>query len=301
MNDKRYFFLIFYVLIYNFHLLGFAGLFFNDKPESSSGQPVSSIERQINTLEKEKHDLDQLQTGYSQERDKLTTTAESLKDKQKTTSSEIFIQKRSSLISQTIQELNDIQKSQEQLQAVIDQELSLLKTYANDQRFENLRKPRKASYNFDDLQELTERLASFRTRIAELEKSKALAQDDLNKRKKNLTVLQEEYKEKERQQAEFGSTYPALNTDQELSVAQQGELLDEQKQLAQYKKDLADIKAKEAERRVSLIELQLAIARDQSGVIKEDYTRVKQSLIVDEQYVQKAERELEVKRQNFVT
>jgi small-conductance mechanosensitive channel len=304
MNDKKRLIVGIWCLIASpLSLCGFAGLLYPEKTESTAARPLSSVERQVNTLEKEKRDLEHLRAAYAQERDKLGHLSGSVKEKLKAQPNQAtFFQKKLSIISQLLQELNDLQKSEEQLQGLIDQELSVLKNYATDQRFENLKKPRKASYSFDDLQELGERLVGFRNRISELEKSKVAATEDLNKRKKTLAVLNDEYKEKERLQEEFSSNPPVpTGTDRELSLQQQGELLDEQKRLALYKKDLADIKAKEADHRFALIEAQLAIARDQAGVIKEDYTRVKQALIVDEDYIHKVEQELEAKRQLSVT
>ncbi len=272
--------------------------------EKKESAPVNPLDRQIQTLEKEKSELGS-QAERKAQAEKISTQIAILKEKLKTasTTEREFLNKKLSLLSQILQACNELQQAVQQVEGLIAQHQALLHEYKEDPEFKNLRIPVQASYSFDKLQELGQRLLDYKIKISDLEKNKLTSADDLAKRKKALAAIQEEYREKQKQQEEFGLRTSAEVTPAEngFSPAQRGELLDEHKRLLSYKKDLAELKVKESERKLALSDSQLEITKKQALGIRDDYARIKRSLHVDAQYVKKAETELESKRQGLAT
>ena len=277
--------------------------FASDRLSEQQGVYVNVIDKQLQSLEKEKTDIqaiiEQRKIALESASAELTIVKEKLK---KSRSSEAnFLQKKLSLASQRYQLLTELEHQYQQMGNVLEQNIKLLHEYKSDPDFKNFRMSLKASPSFDDLQELARRNLDYKTRVVDLEKHKKMAIEDLAKRKKALASITEEYKEKKRQHEEFSSSGRKIDVaNGAFSASQQGELLDDQVNQLTTKKELAEAKVKESEMRLALIETQLTINRAQATLLKDDYTRIKRVLNVDANYVHNAEKALEEKRQESV-
>lgn len=254
---------------------------------------LSSVEKQLQALEKEKEEFSKGQQR-AQEIAARGAELKSLRAKMaKVTGPEQeFLNKKISLIAQDQQVLSEIEHVRQQYKALLNEHSKLLQDYKSDPEFSKLKVPVKAAYGFEEFEELGRRMFSIRSRLSALEKSRASAYDDMNKRKKARTVLEEEYQEKARQQEDFSHSEAADG----MNHAQNAELIDLQKRLITDKKDLAENKVKEAEQRIGFLDSQITITRAQLIRVKEYYENIKPALHVDVSYVKKAESELERKR-----
>ena len=126
-------------------------------------------------------------------------------------------------------------------------------------------------------------------RLKELEKNQKSANYDFNKRKKSAALALEDYKDKKKQQEDFNITHKKSDgASEKFTFHEQGEILDEQVKLALIKKEFAELKIKEAEARLALVDSQLMITKGQIGALKDDYIRIKRSLNVDARFVKKS-------------
>jgi small-conductance mechanosensitive channel len=213
-----------------------------------------------------------------------------------------LLNKKISLLMQDYQIISEIESVRSHHKLLLQDHSKLLAEYKDDPEFLKLKIPVKASYGFDEFEERGYRLFSVKTRLAELEKSRAAAYEDIVKRKKARAVIEEEYQEKTRQQEAFSRGAETTEGNRHT----QGELIDLQKQLLNDKKVLADLRLKEAEQRLASIDNQILILRAQYQTLKSDYEQVKRALYVDAEYLRKAESDFERKmhdssiaRENF--
>ncbi len=263
-----------------------------DAQQVSSQLSLSSIEKQLSVLQKEKEEASAIQR--TQDLPARANEQRSLRAKfaKASPQDQEFLNKKISLVAQDYQILTEIERVWQQYKTILDEHIKILQEYKNDPEFSKLKVPAKAAYGFEEFEELGRRLFSIRTRLADLEKSRAAAYDDLSKRKKSRAMLEEEYQEKVRQQEDFAR---AESTEGQTHV-QNAELIDLQKRLLNDKRILAEVKTKEAEQRISYLDSQTTIARAQRARVNEDYEAIKRALYVDASYVKKAESELERKR-----
>lgn len=260
--------------------------------------PKTTTEKQLATLIKEKEDitrhpeirslLEEISTAISTARQRIRVVPDQ----------SAFLNKKLSLLGSLYQVLTELEQVVPQLEATIELHIKLLEEYAADQSFEGLRIPVRSSYAFDDLRQLVRSILDVQTRLADVEKNKKSAEDDVVKRKRALATIQEEFKEKERQQEGFSAE--TKDDFSGFTTRQRSELLDEQTRLLRYKKDLLSERVKEAEQRLSYVDSQIFVLRGQLVVLKEEYAHIKRALHVDTAYVRQAEKELEENRQDSV-
>jgi len=250
---------------------------------------LNAVDKQLAALYKEKADLD----ATSQLQDLANRAAEqkTLKAKLSTlTGPELEnANKKLSLITQDYHVLSEIEQVQQQQRTLVEDRIKLLEEYKEDPEFTKLQIAIKASYSFDEFEELGRRVLYTKSRLSELEKSRIAAYDDLNKRKKARTALEEEYQEKKKQQEDFSRVELAEDN----TRAEQGEIIDLQKKLLDDKKALASAKVEEAEQRIVLLDTHITILQVQLEVLDKSYNHVKGALNVASSYVQKAEEALE--------
>ncbi len=284
--------------IFQINAGAFVHLAKQDKPEQHHVQ-VSATDKQLQTLEKEKNELltEDIKPTVEEITARLSEIKERIKQPRTGRRTE-FLTKMQSILNTTYQIVTEIDQERDQIKNIIDQTAKLLNEYKADPEFEKLRVAEKAAPDFDDLQELLQRIRDANARSVELGKTKLSLSPDINKRKKAVAVLQEQYQAKKNEQEAF-STQKEEEVNG-LNHKEQGQILDEQLRQFKYKVELAQLKVKEAELRLSLIDTQLMIIREQINVFKSDSTRIKRALNIDTNYVKSAETALEAKRQTLV-
>ncbi len=204
-----------------------------------------------------------------------------------------FLQKKIGIVSQTYNYATEAVEELRQLQSLYDQNLSLIEEYhAGPQR---VALPQKSIPSFDDLQEAARRIFDANQRLQELEKNKLSFSGDIYKRKKALDSAKDQLKEKKKQSESFIDERQTQENG--LSKREQGELFDETIKQLNQKIKLSELKLKESEVRLGIIEVQIAILRSQLTVYKEDFNRIKRSVVIDAVYVKRAQDILEKQRQ----
>lgn len=251
----------------------------------------TTIDKQLTILEKEKISTD-IVKKYEHDLKKIDSDQVVLKERIAKLYGEQkeLGQKELSLLNQMQQVVTEIIQKVEQIANVSEQHIKLLQEYKADPDFQSLKVPDKAAYNFDDLQDIERRILEVHNKLADLEKKKNNAQEDLTKRRKTVAVIQEEFKEKQRQQKNFStSNHSSL----------QGEIIDAEKQLLTYRQELTELKVKELEVTSAFIGTQLFVAQKQLEVLMQEQARLKRTLRVDNTCVQEAEGALEARRQEL--
>jgi len=263
--------------------------FFKSGKTAEVTKVATGMDKQLEILQKER---EQLESGKKYDADLKKIEAEQFIVKEKIT--KLFGEQKElatrelSLLSQIQQVIAEIVQKNEQIYALIDRHSKLLQEYKEDPDFENLKITDKAAYSFDDLQDIERRILEINNKITELEKNKVNGQEDLVKRRKALSALQEELKDKQRQQKNFSTSN---------SSSLQGEVIDAEKQLLGFKQDLFDLKVKELDVTLAYINTQLYVAQGQLEILNKEQARIKRTVRVDTHYVHEAENSLEAKRQ----
>lgn len=266
------------------------------KQEKQESSP-STIEKQLQTLEKEKNELEEIERTTKKRVDEITADIAQLKEAlaRNSTTKKEYLNQRLSVLGQIQQVLTEISQAHQQHEATIAQHSEELQDYKADPDFNKLKLARKTAPDFNDWREFVPRLNEKKKQITALEKNKASITYDLNRRKKNLLAIQEQYKEKQKQQDQLNDQKP----DGTISARERGQLLDDNMRLLLLKKELAELKVKEAEARLLLINTQLEHAKEQLAIFEKDYAWLKRTLVIDSAYLKRAEGELEKKRQLY--
>lgn len=265
---------------------------------------VSAIDKQLQIVERDMQDTSipavQSRTRLDTLSADLATAREASQRAHGTTGR--FLKKKYSSINQEYQEAQEVEQALAALTELLKQKRAVLEESKADPEFTNQRLPIRASHAFADIEEVGRRINEMKNKITELERLRISATDDLTKRKKALAAVDDESRERRRQFDAFraGDRVKLDAGLESFTTREQGELLDLLMRQYALKHELAEIRVKEGEQRIGLIETQLGIARSQLAVLKEDQSRIKRSLFVDAQYVARAEREREEKRQLFV-
>ncbi len=255
---------------------------------------LTSVQKQLETLEREKEEIEKSPQRQQQLAD-LAAHIKALKAKVTTLTNAKeaeLLHKKISLLTQDYQVISEIESLRQQYKNLLQENIKLLSEYKEDPEFNKLKLPTKATYGFDEFEDRGYRVLSGKKRLAELEKSRALVYDDIAKRKKTRATIEQEYQEKSRQQDEFSRRTASAEG---VNRIVQGELIDLEKQLLNDKRILADLRIKEVEQRLALIDNQIIILRAQYVTFKSDYEKVKRALYVDTDYLHKAEKEFERK------
>lgn len=273
-------------------------LFMPEKAKDSGQKFSNTIEEQIQKLE---GDYALFQEQFSQpdlknQLDVVSARIENIKASLQDAPDDNFLNEKLSFANQEYQALIEIQQARKDLLAMLDQHIKLLREYLEAPDFKRLRKELKTYYSFNDLQEENKLLREYQDRLVQTEEKNKANITDIANKKKMLTALETELKEKKRLQEDFLAK--SNQSPNGLSIQQKSELLDANVELLTVKKELAQLKVAEAERRGALLDSQLYVLRNQLTLLKSEYARIKRALRVDGQYVQNAKTELEKKRQH---
>lgn len=268
------------------------------KQEKNEAPQISVQEKQLQAIDKELAELNELHKRSKLQLDGIVAEIAVLKDKAERAQGEQaeYLLQRLSLYNQIQQAVTEKLQEESQYRSYLDQRANLIKDQGADTEFAQARIPKKTIPDFDDLQDLLARRGELRDQISQLEKNKMSAANDLARRKKAFTAINDNYKEHLKQQEvllEQQRENPAW------SAREKGQLFDDETRLILAKKELAELKVRAGEARLALIEVQLEQARTKEAVVEKDYHRLKRTLIVDTSYLKKVEAKLENSRQTY--
>ncbi len=176
----------------------------------------------------------------------------------------------------------------QQLKSLYEEIKKVLDGIASDPQFTKLIVEQRASYTFEELEQLNQKIIDSKNRLIELKNSVQKLQADTGRYTKEIDQLQIEIKEKSKQQKSY--------TQQPQTSLIDGDLLDIQGRLLAQRKELTGFKLKESEYRLALANLQLQTTKSQLEILEREYKRVKRATVIPSKYIKKAETALEEKR-----
>lgn len=262
--------------------------------ENVSQSQQTTIEKQLAVLQKEKNDLEVAFQNNAKELQAARAMLSTLQERRKTikANKSSFLSKKIALVEQIERVLAETSLLIQQIKtATVEQHIKLLEEY-QDPSFRA--KKAVGAVTFENLKESERRILDLQTRLSEFEKQKISSAEDLVRRKKALATIDEEYKEKERQQGDSKT-----DEQSDLSANEKIELVAEQRRLLGLKKDLAQWRIKDIDQKLLLIDSQIIVTREKLILAKEAHEDIKRSLKVDSQEVKKAEQSFEGKRQDY--
>lgn len=202
------------------------------------------------------------------------------------------ITKEISSLNQLLQLVVDRDALVQQLRSLYDETKKVLDGIASDPNFNKFKVEERASYTFEEVAQLNQKIIDAKNRQVELKNSVQKLQGDSARYTKEIDQLQIEIKEKSKQQKSY--------TQQPQTSLIDGDLLDIQGRLLAQRKELTVLKVKEAESRLNLANIQLHFVKAQLEILEREYKRVKRATVIPLKYVKKAESTLEEKRNQSI-
>lgn len=263
---------------------------------------ISVISKQLEMLEnldkKTKEKLEQYQHALEKKAADVLHAKNNLKNEP---SKKSFYTKKLALVSSTYQSIAENIQAARHMLTVVEEHINEFKSYQADPYFEALALPQKASFDFVDLKKSGQSLFAAKMRLDELENLKKNIEYDYERRKRALDAIVKAYDVCRQKQQGF--SHDIVDIDSSLinfSKQQQGELIDEQLEEADYKKQLVQLKVDEDVLRLELLDTRIFIKKRQIDILQRGYSTLKRSVVIDSQHVKAAEIDLEKKRQKFL-
>ncbi len=241
----------------------------------------------------EYHDfLKQQETSsYQKDIEKITADIQIQKDhlmRATNTHEKEIITKEISFLNQLLQTLVDRDAVAQQLKGVYEEMKKIFDGIASDPEFNKFKVEPRASYSYEELTQLNQKRNDIKNRQAEAKSNAQKLQTDIDRYTKSIEQLQGEIREKVRQQKNYSQ--------QPQPDMLEGDLIDIQSRLLTQRKELLQLKLKEAEARFALAQLQMNVAKNQLDILDREYIRVKSATVIPHKYVKKAESALEEKK-----
>ncbi|MBY0110290.1 MAG: mechanosensitive ion channel [Candidatus Babeliaceae bacterium] len=199
-----------------------------------------------------------------------------------------ILTKEISSLNQLLQLVVDRDAVVQQLKSLYDEMKKVFDGIASDPHFTKFKLDERASYSYEDLTGLNQKIIDSKNRQTELKSNVQKLQADATRYSKEIEQLQAEIKEKTKQQKSY--------IEQSQTNLIDGELLDIQGKILVQRKDLASLKLKEAENRLILANVQLHVTKSQLEILEREYKRVKRATVIPSKDIKKADIALEEKR-----
>jgi len=299
MDKKRVYFIWFFILIstntFLYSSLGHLGKFFNIDQLAQGKTFTTQINEEIQGLNKVKSDSKERCSDHKLRFDRiqkaLNFLKSKIKDKDISDAEKEFINNNISTLNQTLQILTEISQSCDQVMSILDSNIRLLEEYKDDPEFSSkeLKVRHKSVYSLEDLQVVSDLFFLYENKIKENEERLKKISSDLEQRVKTLNLIKQEYEDKKREQKEFKSQEINPDAEQQLSLSQQAQLLDEEKTLLKFKRDLAELKVIELEQKKHLVSNEAKTNKIKFKIVEESYARVTKDLFVDKKDLKKSE------------
>ncbi|MFI5333356.1 MAG: mechanosensitive ion channel domain-containing protein, partial [Candidatus Babeliales bacterium] len=205
-----------------------------------------------------------------------------------------FLNKKLVPLNEDYQVLKDLQRTREQLSAVIDQHIKLLQDYLKDPEFKHFKKELKigqqTGYTFEDLQVVSRLINEQQKTMQQLAEQEKNAHVEFENRKRTVTATSEFYKKKQAQTETYHDSF-------DMNVQQRMELAQFEERLFNDKRERDALLLKEIEYKRAFIRTELFIARLQLDILRECFKAIKPAIKVSEADVSYAKDELAKKRQ----
>lgn len=270
----------------------------NDKKESGQKTP---FEKQIEVITKKQTDYQEQMSEYTKMLDELAVRVSHLKTQENTVErpEAEYLQKQLMLVSKSQQAVAEIIQVLRRILSALEENQKVLKKVKTDPTFSELRMPTKAAPTFDDLQKASDRLATYKSRLDDLEKARKTLLRDIEQRKKVLDAVAKELTDKKIQRDTFTQEDKTVEALAKFSKSEQGVIIDDQLKNLEYQKKLAELKVSEDDARLVLLDSQLSMTRKQVEIVEKEYNQVKHQVNIDAEYIKKERARVENMRQEF--
>jgi len=297
MDKNRLYFFLFFVLIsttiFLHGSLGQLGKYFNIDQLAQGKTFSAQIEEEIQGLNKIKTDGEERCSDHKARFDRVQKALDYLKNKIKDASEaeKEFVNNAVLILNQTLQVLTETGQSCDQIMNIVSANIVLLEEYKEDPEFSSkeLKIHHKSVYSLEDLQTVSDLFFLYENKIKENEERLKKISADLDQRIKTLNLAKQEYEDKKKEQKDLRAKELDSDSDQQLSVSQQAQILDEEKTLLKYKKDLAELKVIELEQKKHLATDEFKTNKIKFKIVEESYSRVTKDLFVDKKDLKKSE------------
>jgi small-conductance mechanosensitive channel len=244
----------------------------------------------------EKEFLETIQTNLDQ------TTAEINETKNKLSEASAkditFLNKVLSVLNEIYQTLFNLQFVRKELITIIEQHITALENFLKDPDFKALVLKDQSFYTFDDLQKINKKITLQEDKLNHLIEQKNEAVIDLENAKRKISSLTKEYEEKKKKQSEFsGKTKDSIETGYPLSefdFKELGKILDLEKNLSLFEKQLADLKVQEINQKIAYFDSTIALENDKLKILKTNSAKIKDALRIEPKDLQKAKEKLDI-------
>lgn len=274
-------------------------LFSDQKSEqvNSQSQVTTPIEEQIKQLEIDLQAFVQMETekDFSKQLNEIDKKTDVVKQQLEKAPGDEFLLLKLSTYNKMYQAVLEIEQTYKDIQEVIEKHIKVLNEYEEDPQFKKLRMELKTYYSFDELLKIGHQLQEYEDRLIAVQEKNKTINIELPSRRKSFAVIESELKTKQKQRDDL-----LQNVDVGLPISikpqDQGEIIDLQILLLELKKDAAQAKVNESERKLAFSESQRLILQDQVRLLKNEYARVKSGVRVDDAYVKRVQVSLDKKR-----
>lgn len=212
-----------------------------------------------------------------------------------TSDQEEFLTNKISILNEIHQAILNVTFARKFELSILEKHMSLLQDYIKDPDFKSTAIDVKSFYTITDLQAASKRVLDQEGVIKHFTAQKSDAVSDLENKKRKLTALEKEYKDKKKEQEEFASKTLVPNEEepQDLSFKQRGQIIDLELELTEWNKKLAQQNVKSARAEMSLLETSIFIEVEKLNKFKENFTKVRSALRIDDNDIQQSKDQVE--------
>src|SRR5579872_1523369 len=208
------------------------------------------------------------------------------------------------VLKESEQVLKDTQRTYDDNVSLVNEISTQLRSFIEDPNFETFKKKNKLNerlyYSFDDLQALHDHILDYEQRVTQLTDQEKSLKVEKESRKRAIGTIQEEY-DRRQQDIKLYNEAIAASSGLAADMEQEKDLLKLEDHLYKYKKQLADIRFKEINYRINLLDQQLFLAKSHLDTFKKQLRVVKSAIHVSEADVTLAEEDLAKEQKAYFT
>jgi small-conductance mechanosensitive channel len=266
---------------------------------------ISEEKRTIReVLEKEKKILESIQQEYQDSGkvrlEEIDTDIAGVKVELSQAENNDLLATKLAILNELYQVLKDQYTVRQNSISILDEHSTLLGTYLDDADFGKFKKEHKFKeyliyYSFNDVQYLHKMILVQEQRLAQLIEHEKNAHTELNHRKQGVAAAALAYKQKQ-DECEKAVKNSTSNTDTKHLI----DLLNLEEQLYKNKQKLDELRLKEIERKVQLLETKKFIAEEQVRILRHELRRIKPAVRVTEADLTVAKEGLIKQRQEHI-
>lgn len=191
-----------------------------------------------------------------------------------------FAQNEIQLLTDTQQELLEIQQSRRALIELLEQTKRAYDEFLKDPEFSNLRVADKSSYEFAEYQGIAVQVISLDEEQDRLREQRRTLEEEIGKINRGLGQIDLDIRSKERNQRELTQDVEGIKDN--LDVRQKGRLIDLQKELLAVIKENKELKRMSLQQELEFVEFKLFVTKSKIQTLQENATIIERSLYVNE-------------------